>query len=128
MPVWAELAPFALLGLVGSIHCAGMCGGFAVAAALAPGARARAVLGSLGELVRFGLPDDYWSTYADRVRALQLDDVVRVSQTLINTDQLAWVVVGDRAKIEAGLKELGFEQIIEVDADGMAVPDRVAAD
>jgi zinc protease len=88
----------------------------------------RAVLGSLGEIVRFGLPDDYWSTYAERVRALELDDVVRVSQTLINPDQLAWVVVGDRAKIEADLKELGFDQIIEVDADGTAVPDRIAAD
>jgi hypothetical protein len=44
MPGWSELLPFVLLGLAGAAHCAGMCGGFAVAVALAAGpARGRAV-------------------------------------------------------------------------------------
>ena len=43
MPEWRELAPFAALGLVGSLHCAGMCGPFALAIGLRAGAaRARA--------------------------------------------------------------------------------------
>ncbi len=33
---WAELTPFLALGLLGSLHCAGMCGGFALAAAGGP--------------------------------------------------------------------------------------------
>jgi len=37
----AELWPFVALGLLGSLHCAGMCGGFAIAASLeAPNRRA----------------------------------------------------------------------------------------
>ena len=41
MPTWAELLPFALLGALGSVHCIGMCGLFAVAAAGGPVARGR---------------------------------------------------------------------------------------
>ena len=33
IPSWPSLLPFLLLGLLGSLHCAGMCGGFALAAA-----------------------------------------------------------------------------------------------
>lgn len=49
MPTWGELLPFVLLGLLGSLHCAGMCGGFAVTVALTPAgdARRRALARSL---------------------------------------------------------------------------------
>lgn len=48
MPLWSELAPFAALGLFGSLHCAGMCGGFALAVSVSAGAaRRRAVVRSL---------------------------------------------------------------------------------
>ena len=87
-----------------------------------------AVLGSIGEIVRFGLPDDYWSSYAANVRALQLADVDRVARTLITPGELAWVVVGDRARIEADLQELGFDEIREVDADGLPVAGQLASD
>ena len=46
MPEPAALLPFVLLGLLGSVHCAGMCGGFALGVA-AGGPRGRA-LGRLG--------------------------------------------------------------------------------
>jgi zinc protease len=32
-----------------------------------------------------------------------------------------WVVVGDRAKIEAGVRELGFGEIRLIDAEGNPV-------
>jgi len=60
------------------------------------------------------------------VRALQLAEVDRVARTLIDPDELAWVVVGDRARIEAELEELGFDQIREVDADGLPVTGQLA--
>jgi zinc protease len=82
-----------------------------------------AVLSSIGEIVRFGLPDDYWSDYAARVRALELAEVDRVAQNLIQPQALTWVVVGDRAEIEPQLEGLGFAQILELDADGLAVAD-----
>ena len=41
---------------------------------------AAAVAQDVGELVRFGLPDDYWTTYAGRVRALDLPQVTAAAR------------------------------------------------
>ena len=40
----------------------------------------------------------------------------------VRPDQLIWVIVGDRAKIEPAVRELGLGEIHFVDADGNAVP------
>ena len=79
------------------------------------------IMGSINEIVRFGLPDDYWDHYAARVNDLNLDDVTRAAQNFIVPDQLLWVVVGDAAKIEAGLRELEFDEILRITADGEPV-------
>ena len=78
---------------------------------------ARAVGGSLGEMVRFGFPDDYYSTYAAKVRTVSLADVAAAA-SVVQPDKLVWVIAGDRAKIEPGLKELGLGAIKAIDADG----------
>ena len=77
-----------------------------------------AVLGSISELVEFGLPDNYWSTYADAVRSLTPEQVNRAAHDYLQPDNLLFVVVGDRAAIEPGLRKLGFDSIQLVDADG----------
>ena len=77
--------------------------------------------GSLGELVTFGLPDDYFATYPDKVRALAVNDLTKAAQKVVHPDQLVWVVVGDRSKIESPIRELGWGQIQLLDADGNAV-------
>ena len=79
------------------------------------------VVGTIGELVRFGLPDNHHTTYPDRVRALQLDDLARAAKTVVHPDKLIWVVVGDRAKIEAGIRELNYGELQLIDADGNPV-------
>jgi zinc protease len=80
---------------------------------------ARAVLSSIGEIVRFGFDDRYFDGYASRVRAVKLDEVTKAAQ-LIDPARLVWVVVGDRKKNEAGLKELGLGEPRPIDADGKA--------
>ncbi len=77
-----------------------------------------AVQGSLEQLVTFGLDDHYYETYAQRVRALTVPDAAGAAQETIRPDHLVWVVVGDRAKIEAGIRELNFGEIRFLDADG----------
>jgi zinc protease len=77
-----------------------------------------AVLNSLSDMVNFGLPDDYYATYADSIRALQPTDVAAAAAQVVKPSQFVWVVVGDRAKIETSLTELGFAQIQQLDADG----------
>ncbi len=76
---------------------------------------------SIGDMVNFGLPDDYYLTYSDKVRALTVDDLQKAARTLVHPDQLVWVVVGDRSKIEPGLRELGWGEIHLLDADGEPV-------
>ena len=78
---------------------------------------ARAVGGSIGEIVRFGFPDDYYSTFPAKVRASTLADVAAAS-SVIQPDRLVWVIAGDRVKIEPGLRELGLGEIRAIDSDG----------
>ncbi len=79
---------------------------------------AAAVLRDIGEIVDFGLPDDYWDTYSQRVRSLTLEQVSAAAGTVIKPDNLIWVVVGDREKIESGIRELEFGPITLLDSDG----------
>ncbi len=88
---------------------------------------ANAVAGSLQEMVRFGLDDNHWNTYADRVRALELDDVSAAARDVIRPDNMIWVVVGDRAKIEEKIKALGYGDVKLMDADGNLLGDNTQA-
>ena len=83
-----------------------------------------AVQGSLEQMVTFGLDDHYYETYAQRVRALTIPDAATAAQEAIRPDHLVWVVVGDRAKIEAGIRELNFGEIRFLDADGKPLASR----
>jgi zinc protease len=39
----------------------------------------------------------------------------------VHPDKLIWVVVGDRAKVESGIRELNLGELHLLDADGNAV-------
>jgi len=80
-----------------------------------------AVEGALAEIVRFGLPDNYFTTYPDKVRALKVSDLVGAAEKVVHPDQLTWVIVGDRAKIEPGIRQLNWGEIGLLDADGNPV-------
>ena len=75
------------------------------------------VAGSLVEMVKYGLSDDYYKTYDAKVRKLSLDELRKMSNQVLKPDQIIWFVVGDKAKIYDKLKEIGYP-IIEVDPDG----------
>jgi zinc protease len=83
---------------------------------------ARGVEGSLANVVLYHLPDDYYATYGGRVQALTVQEVNAEGPQLIPPGtNLVWVVVGDRAKIEAGLRSLNIGEVRVVDADGKPV-------
>lgn len=77
-----------------------------------------AVNGSVRNMLRYGLPDDYYKTYDKSVRDLSLNDIKSVSKAVVKPDAVNWFMVGDRAKIITKLDELGFDDIVEIDADG----------
>ena len=80
-----------------------------------------AVEGSLVEMVRFGLADDYFKQYPQRVLQLKIEDLDRAARKVIHPESLVWVVVGDRAAIEPGIRELGYGEVFVIDSDGEPV-------
>ena len=79
------------------------------------------VMDSIAEIVRFDLKDDYFNGYADTVIALSLDEVNAAAIGILYPDRLVWMVVGDREKIEEGIRELELGPIQMIDADGTVV-------
>ena len=82
---------------------------------------ANAVLNSISNIVRFGLPDTYYDTYAQKIKAVTVADLNSAAKELVKPDDLIWVVVGDRTKIESGIRELEYGELKFIDSDGNPV-------
>jgi zinc protease len=79
---------------------------------------AAAVLNDIGQIVTYDLPDDYWDTYAADVRSVSAEQIATAAEQVIKPDNLVWVIVGDRSKIESRVRELELGEITFLDADG----------
>ena len=77
-----------------------------------------AVRGALSDIATYGLPDTYYQTYESRIRALTPDDIAKAVSLFVQPDREIWVVVGDRAKIEAGVRQLALGDVTFLDANG----------
>ena len=66
------------------------------------------ILSHLIQLILHQLPDDYLRTMPDRVSAVSLEEVHRAGTERIRPEGLNILVVGDRAVVETGLRELGL--------------------
>lgn len=80
-----------------------------------------AVSGSITDIVTYNLPDDYYSKYASLVEAQTIDEVQKAAGKIVKPNQLVWVVVGDRTKIEDSIKSLGFGNVKYIDGDGNVI-------
>jgi zinc protease len=69
--------------------------------------RQAGVLSQVMQLREFGLPADYWDTYAEKVMAVSADDVQRAARKYVPFDNLQVVAVGDGSKIADVLKKYG---------------------
>ena len=76
-----------------------------------------AIRAALQEIATFDLPPDYYATFAQKVRAVTPAEVTSAVSKSV-TGRKVWVIVGDRAKIEAGLKDLNLGEIRLLDGDG----------
>ena len=76
------------------------------------------VLGALRTILTYGLPEDYYETFAGKVLDLDLADIERAAASIVKPDSMVWVVVGDLAKIEAGVRELGFGKVQRLSPEG----------
>ena len=80
-----------------------------------------ATAGAMSSIFIYDRPLDYYSKLPERYTKVDLADVVRVSKQTIHPNQLVYVIVGDRTKIEPSLKELNLAPIEYRDALGNVV-------
>ena len=92
------------LGLPGSFETAGQLGS------------------QYGEMLQYGLPEDHFNTLTRKTLAVTPDEANALARKLIQPDHLVWVVVGDLAKVEAGLRELNLGEVRKLDLNGNLVP------
>jgi zinc protease len=77
--------------------------------------------GAYSQILQYGLPEDYFNTFTEKVLALTPESANQIAKKFILPDHLVWVVVGDMNKVEAGIRELNLGEIHKIDADGNAV-------
>jgi zinc protease len=76
------------------------------------------------QILNYGYADDYFSTYARRVRGLGEAELAGAATKFIRPSEVVWVIVGDLAQIEKGVRELNLGEVTVVDADGRPIPGR----
>ncbi|MFZ0085143.1 MAG: pitrilysin family protein [Candidatus Acidiferrales bacterium] len=62
----------------------------------------------------YGLPSDYWDTYADHIAAIDAGAVQASAKKFVNLEHMQWICVGDRKKIEDVLKKYGTLSVVDV--------------
>ncbi|MFL6312343.1 MAG: M16 family metallopeptidase [Terriglobales bacterium] len=77
--------------------------------------------GAYSQILQYGLPEDYFNTFTEKVLALTPESANEIAKKFILPDHLVWVVVGDMNKVEAGIRQLNLGEIHKIDADGNAV-------
>lgn len=69
------------------------------------------IAGELMELVAYSLPDTYFNDYVQRILAVTKAEVEAAARKYIDPEKTAIIIVGDRAKIAAGLQALQVGKI-----------------
>jgi zinc protease len=73
------------------------------------------VAARLSTLATFGLPDDYYHHYRDRLLAVTADEVRAVAERHLWPERAAVVVAGDAASVLPGLEGLGIGPVVRAD-------------
>jgi zinc protease len=59
------------------------------------------------DVAEYGLPTDYWDTYAQKIEAVTAAEVQRVAKKYLGEGRVQLIVVGERSKIEEALTPYG---------------------
>ncbi|MDI1325550.1 MAG: pitrilysin family protein [Brevundimonas sp.] len=80
-----------------------------------------AIVGELQNMVVWGVPENYYDTYAGTVGSMTAAQAAVAAQAVVGSGPTTWVVVGDRASIEPKIRALGFADVQVVDIHGRPV-------
>ena len=85
------------------------------------------VAAAIEPLAVYGLDDDYWATYRDRIEAVTPDDVAEAAWRRIRPDELAIVMAADASAVRGSLEDgrFGAVEVVEPE-DGDEVEASVA--
>ncbi|MCY7410934.1 MAG: insulinase family protein [Chitinophagales bacterium] len=79
------------------------------------------VMNFLYQSILFNRGLDYPAKYSSILQNLTLDDVQNAAKKVVKPENLTWLIVGDREKIEAGIRELNFGTVKILDGDGKEI-------
>jgi len=79
------------------------------------------VLSQMHSDALYGRPADYITGLKARYEALRPEDIAAAAKDLIRTDDLLWVIIGDRARIEAQVRGAGLGPVEIWDEDGRVI-------
>ena len=79
------------------------------------------VLNTLQTTITYERGLNYLDTYPTMLQQLTLTDIQNAAKKVVRPGNITWVIVGDRAKIDAGIKELNIGPIKYVDTEGNEV-------
>jgi zinc protease len=85
-----------------------------------------AIARALTAMVVYGLPEDYFDTYRDRVRAVTAPDVLRAAREFLRPEELQLVAVGDPAVIREPLVSMELGPLESYDSEGLPVKGGIA--
>ncbi len=74
-----------------------------------------------GTLFMYSLPMDYYAKLPERISAVSAEDVKRVAERALVKDDMAIILVGDKAAIEEGINGLELGELIVVDPHGQPI-------
>lgn len=77
-----------------------------------------AIATALTGMVVYGLPEDYFDVYRDRVRGVTRDDVLRAAREHLHPEALQLLIVGDPAVVRPPLESLAFGPVTVYDVGG----------
>ncbi|HEY0102485.1 MAG TPA: pitrilysin family protein [Brevundimonas sp.] len=80
-----------------------------------------AIASELQNMVVWGVPENYYDTYAATVGAMTAAQATAAARGVVGSGPQTWVVVGDRATIEPKIRALGFADVQVVDIYGRPV-------
>ena len=88
----------------------------------APFATVGGTAARVGDLWLDGLPDDTFARYGADTRAVSEADLARVAETYVTPEAVVVVLVGDRAAIEAGVRQLDLGPVEVVSVEDVLGP------
>jgi zinc protease len=71
----------------------------------------------ISRMLKYNLPPDYVETQIKILKSMKKKDIDALAKRWIKPDKLNMLLVGDKAKVFAGLQKLGYP-IVELDAEG----------